>query len=157
MLVGSLECIYVKLDQFMGGRMFRHILFIKDNSIFMNHLQWFWKIHHVFDWFIRLIILKVFLLCHGISAYIGLIGSACLFFFFFFFISYKKIRQRMPKQSQKLRSKVKESFAKLVNSFHQNWYIYIYIYIYIYYMCVSIYIYFVPHHIWSSYPVDSLI
>ena len=43
-----------------GGRMFRHILLIKDNSIFVNHLQWYWIRHYVFDWFMCLIIIKVF-------------------------------------------------------------------------------------------------
>ena len=37
----------------------------------------------------------------------------------------------MSKQCQKLRSKLKENFAKLVNLFRQSRYIYIYIYIYI--------------------------
>ena len=114
MLVGSLECIDMKLDQF------RHILLI--NSIFVNHLQWYWIRHYVFDWFISLIIIKVFFLfhCHWISAYTGFICSTHLFFH----QSQEDKREWMSKQWKELKSKVKESFVKLVN-FCQSRYIYI--------------------------------
>ena len=49
----------------------RFILLIKDNSIFVNHWQWYWIRHYVFDWFISVIIIRVFWLfyCHEISIY----------------------------------------------------------------------------------------
>ena len=68
------------------GTLFRHILLIKDNCVFINPLQWHWMRHYVFDWFIRLIIIKVFcLICHWNSGYSSFIGSVHLFF-----ISHKK-------------------------------------------------------------------
>ena len=101
--------------------MFRHILLIKDNSIFVNHLLSYWIRHYVFDWFISLIIIKVFCLfyCHAISAYSGFICSTC----FFFHQSQECKREWMSKQCQKLKSKVKESFVKLVNLLSKSKYI----------------------------------
>ena len=107
-------------------RLFRHILLIKDNSVFLNHLQWYWIRHFAFDWFKRLIIIKVF--CFFMS------GDFCLQwlhrFCTPFFISHKKTKERerewMSKQCQKLSSKVKESFVTLGNSFCQSRYVYIY-------------------------------
>ena len=63
-----------------------------------------------------MIIIKVFcFLCHGISAYSGFFGSARLFFEHSQEDKREKEKEWMPKQCQKLRSKVKESFIKLVN------------------------------------------
>ena len=70
--------------------LYRHIFSIKDSYVFINHLQWYWIKNYVFDWFIRLIIIKVFcFLCHGNSACSSLIGSER-----FFFSSHKKARGR---------------------------------------------------------------
>ena len=98
--------------------MFRHILLIKDNSIFVNQLPWYWIRHYVFDWLISLIITKVF--------WVFLLSrDFCIqrlhLFYTSFFISHKKTRERewMSKQCQKLRSKVKEGFRESI-------YIYIY-------------------------------
>ena len=101
--------------------MFRHILLIKDNSIFVNHLLSYWIRHYVFDWFMSLIMVKVFCLfyCHAISAYSGFICSTC----FFFHQSQECKREWMSKQCQKLKSKVKESFVKLVNLLSKSKYI----------------------------------
>ena len=106
-------------------RLFRHILLIKDNSVFLNHLQWYWIRHFAFDWFKRLIIIKVFcFLCQVTSVYSGFIGSAHLFLS----VTRRQKRERewMSKQCQKLSSKVKESFVTLGNSFCQSRYVYIY-------------------------------
>ena len=46
---------------YQGRRMCRHILLIKHNSIFADHLQWYWIRHYVFDWFLSLIIIRSFL------------------------------------------------------------------------------------------------
>ena len=94
--------------------LFSHILLIKGNSVFINHLQWYWIRHYVFDWFIRLIIIKV----HETSAYSGFIYSMP-----FLSVTRKQEREWMSKQSQKLSFTVKESFVKLVNSFRQSQYI----------------------------------
>ena len=60
--------------------MFKYSLLIKD-KVFINYLQSYWIRHYVFDWFIRLISIKVFyFLCHRISAYSHFIGSARLFY-----------------------------------------------------------------------------
>ena len=99
-----------------------HILLIKDNCVFINHLQWYWIRSQVFDWFLRLIFIKVFcFLCYRNSAYSGFIGSTRLFF-----SSHKKTRERewMSKLCQKLRFKVNGSFVKLVDSFLQSPYKY---------------------------------
>ena len=94
-------------------------------------MQWYWIRYYVFDWFISLIIIKVFCLlyCHRVSAYSGFICSTRLFS-----TSDKKTRERewLSKQCQKLRSNVKESFVKLVNFLSNSIYIYTYIYVYIY-------------------------
>ena len=123
-----------------GGRMFRHILLIKDNSIFVNHLQWYWIRHYVFDWFISLIIVKVFCLFFLLSGDFCYSGFIC--FTRLFFISHKKTKKKVSKQCQKLRSKVKKSFVKLVNFLTKS---------------IYPYIHFVPHRIWPFYSVDSLI
>ena len=103
--------------------MFRHILLIKDNSIFVNQLPWYWIRHYVFDWLISLIITKVF--------WVFLLSrDFCIqrlhLFYTSFFISHKKTRERewMSKQCQKLRSKVKEGFRESI-------------YIYIYILCTT--------------------
>ena len=108
-----------------GRRMFRHILWIKDTSIFVNHLQWYWLRHYIFNWFISLIIIKVFCLLFIVTGF--LLHRLHVFCMPFFYQTQKDNwdREWMSKQCQKLRSKVKESFVKLV-SFYQSRYIYIY-------------------------------
>ena len=78
-------------------------------------LQWYWIRHDVFDWFIRLIIIKVFSFFMTRDFCLEWLHRLCTHFF----INHKKTRERererMSKQCQKLRSKVKKSFVKLVN------------------------------------------
>ena len=121
--------------------MFRYILLIKDNSVFINHLQWYWIRHYVFDWFIRLIlIIVVCFLCHGISSVLH------------HFISHKKTRERESgcqssvknlklELNLNLKSKVIVSFVKLVNYFCQSRYIYI-----IFHHSVRCHVHFPPYH-----------
>ena len=58
--------------------------------------------------------------------------NLCTHLFFHQSQEEKRERGGMSKQCQKLRSKVKESFVKLVNILSKSIHIYIYIYIYIY-------------------------
>ena len=100
---------------------FRHIFLIKENSLSIDHFQWFWLRLYIFDCFIRLIILKVFFFMSWNFCLRSLYRFCTSFFF-----SVTKIQERGVdiKQSQKLRSKVKDSFVKLVNYCLQSRYIY---------------------------------
>ena len=71
--------------------LFWHILLIKDNSIFVNHLRWYWIRHYVFDWFISLMIVKVFCLFSLLSQDFCYSGFIC--FTRLSFISHKKTRE----------------------------------------------------------------
>ena len=119
-----------------GERMFRHILLIKNNSIFVNHFQWYW-IRHVFYWFISLIILKV---CFFLLSQDFCIQRLHLFYTPFFHQPQENNWESGCQDSVKLNSKVKESLVILVKLFVK----------------VDIYI-LLPRCIWSFYSVDSLI
>ena len=89
-------------------------------------MQWYWIRHYVFDWFISVIIIKVFCFVFIVTGFLHTTASSVLHAFFS--ISQKKKRERerewMSKQYQKLRCKVKESFVKLVNFLWKSIYIY---------------------------------
>ena len=105
--------------------MFRHILLIKNNRIFVNHLQWCWIRHHVFDWFISLINVKVFCLFFLLSEDFCYSSLICFIYTPFFYQS-QEDKKVDVKQCQKLRSKLKESFFKLVHFLSKSIYLYIY-------------------------------
>ena len=124
---------------FWAWIIFIHVLLIKDNSIFINHLQWYWTRHYIF--FIRLIIIKVFyfFIFFIVTGFLLTAASSVLYAFFHQSQEEEEEeeeeREWMLIQCRKLRSKVKESF---VNLFRQCRYIYIYIYIYIIYIYIYI-------------------
>ena len=104
-------------------------------------------------------IIKVFCFFFIVTRFLHTAASS--FLHDFFYESPEDKREWMSKQCQKLRSKVKESFVKLVNvlsksisiSIYLSIYlsIHIYIYIYILIICTYIYIYKITIHIYNKY------
>ena len=122
--------------------MFRHTLFIKDNSVFINRLQWFWKIHYVFDWLIRLII-SLFAMSWDFC--LQRLHRFCMPFFF------SSVTRRYERGCQNKVKNWEESFNKLVNSL----FIKINIYLSIYILCTTSHLVILSH--WQSYLVYKLV